>query len=79
MKRISILFFLVVIFSSCGREPVSITEENPFIIGKIERLSNRWRYTKDGQISLFYNKPSTITVDKLLPYQVGDTLKLKYY
>lgn len=78
MKRISILFFLLVILSSCGREPVSITEEYPFIIGKIERLSSR-RHTKDGVISIPYGKPSTITVDKLLPFQVGDTLKLKYY
>lgn len=79
MKRISILFFLLVIFSSCGREPVSITEENPFIIGKIERLSSRWEYTKESMIKFPYSKPPTITVDKLLPYQVGDTLKLKYY
>lgn len=83
MKRISILFFLVIILSSCGREPVFITEENPFIIGKIEKVyileTSMWVYTRDGFNNWVYDKPSTITVDKLLPYQVGDTLKLKYY
>jgi hypothetical protein len=70
-----------VLLSSCGNEPVIHTEDNPFIIGRIEKVDdNKWRYERQEWDVTLGNFASTgkqsITVDKQLPYQVGDTLRL---
>lgn len=72
---------VVVLFTSCGNEPVIHTEENPFIIGRIEKVGDKyWRYERQNwDVTLgnvFSSGKQSITVDKRLPYQVGDTLHL---
>lgn len=69
------------LLSSCGNEPVINTEENPFVIGRIEKVGdNQARYERQKWDVTLGNFASTgkqsITVDKQLPYQVGDTLRL---
>jgi len=69
-----------VLLSSCGNEPTIHTEENPFIIGRIEMTGdNQWRYERQkwdiGLGNFLSTGKQSITIDKQLPYQVGDTLR----
>lgn len=70
-----------VLLSSCGNEPVIHTKENPFVIGRIEKVGDKqWRYERqkwDVTLGNFFSTgKQSITVDEQLPYQVGDTLRL---
>lgn len=72
---------LAVLLSSCGNEPVIHEKDNPFVIGRIEKVGdNLWRYERqkwDANLGNFfsYGKQS-ITTDYELNYKVGDTLRL---
>jgi hypothetical protein len=72
---------LAVLLSSCGNEPVIHEKENPFIIGRIEKVDdNLWRYERqkwDANLSNFFSSgKQSITTDYELNYKVGDTLRL---
>jgi len=81
MKKLFIIPVLICLLSSCtGSESVKSTKEYPFVVAKIESLPNgQFRYTKAHFESAFTEflafKKQSITLDKKLNIQIGDTLK----
>ena len=72
---------LAVLLTSCGNEPVIHEKQNPFIIGRIEKVDdNLWRYERQkwgpNLSNLFSSGRQSITTDYELNYKVGDTLRL---
>ena len=72
---------LAVLFISCGNEPVIHEKDNPFVIGRIEKVGdNLWRYERQKWNVNLFNFLSagrqSITTDYELSYKVGDTLRL---
>ena len=68
-------------FISCGNEPVTHEKDNPFVIGRIEKVGdNLWRYERQNWNVNLFNFLSagrqSITTDYELSYKVGDTLRL---
>ena len=75
------LNLLAVLFISCGNEPVTHEKDNPFVIGRIEKVGdNLWRYERQNWNVNLFNFLSagrqSITTDYELSYKVGDTLRL---
>jgi hypothetical protein len=84
MKHTILLIGIILLLSGCGGEPIIHTDETPFIIGTIEQIERSngqtlWKYTRRNWQPNFGNFLATerqsVTVDRRLPYAVGDTLR----
>jgi hypothetical protein len=79
MKKTVLILFSLLLLTSCGSELVHHTEENPFIIGKIEKLHNgEIRYYKSNwerlSKEIFASEKQSITLSEDYGYSIGDTL-----
>lgn len=80
MKHTLLIIGMVFLLMGCGGEQFVHTEKSPFIIGKIEKVGDNWKYTRQDWQPTFGNflatEKQSITVDRPLPFAVGDTLRL---
>lgn len=71
------------LITSCGSEPLSHTKDDPFVVGKIEKIGdNEWRYERQKWRATLGNmlsiKKQSITTDYEIDCRVGDTLLLMF-